>query len=215
MGLISAGDEHNRRGNEVLAGVDNVRKVVEVVLFYNADWATHVQRVRDVLRRCAENGIMIHITKNAPYSWGNSYACAITRCQKPQQLGRVRRARQSSIITCVALVSRAGSQRAALLQAAAETTASGSTGKEDLKADRRVRHYKEVGLQEWPLAGRATVQRVLYGISLCMFLRRRTILSKCLRAPASVDLTIHNFRTVDRIRTAGHRFVVVAQFGKR
>ena len=28
-----------------------------------------------------------------------------------------------------------------LLQAAAETTASGSTGKEDLKADRRVRHY--------------------------------------------------------------------------
>ena len=32
--------------------------------------------------------------------------------------------------------SRARSQRPALLQAAAETTASGSTGKEDLKADR-------------------------------------------------------------------------------
>ena len=110
------------------------------------------------------------------------------------------------------------SQQPALLQTAAETTAGGisaggSTGKEDLKADRRVHHYKEVGLQEWPLAGRATIPRVLYGISLCMSLRRRTILSKSLRAPAPVDLTIHTFRTVDR--TAGRRFAVVARFGKR
>ena len=97
-------------------------------------------------------------------------------------------------VTCAA--SRARSQRPALLQAAAETTASGSTGKEDLKADRRVRHYKEVGLQEWPLAGRATVPRVLYGIGLCMSLRRRTILSRSLRAPAPVDITIHTYRTM-------------------
>ena len=60
------------------------------------------------------------------------------------------------------------------MQAAAETTACGSTGKEDLKADRPVRHYKGAGLPEWPLAGRATVPRGLYGISLCMSLRRRT-----------------------------------------
>ena len=105
------------------------------------------------------------------------------------------------------------SRQPALLQTAAETTAGGSTGKEDLKADCRVRHYKEAGLQEWPLAGRATVPRVLYGISLCMSLPRRTILSKSLRAPAPVDLTIHTFRMVDR--TAGRRFAVVAQFGKR
>ena len=114
--------------------------------------------------------------------------------------------------TCQA-ASRARSQRPALLQAAAETSASGSTGKEDLTADRRVRHYKEVGLQEWPLAGRATIPRVLYGISVCMSLRRRTILSKSLRAPAPIDLTIHTFRAVDR--TAGRRFAVVARFGKR
>ena len=113
-------------------------------------------------------------------------------------------------VTCAA--SRARSQRPALLQAAAETTASGSTGKGDFKAGRRVRHYKEVGLQEWPLAGRATVPVVLYGIGLCMSLRRRTILSKSLRAPAPVKLTIHTFRTVDR--TAGRRFAVVARFGK-
>ena len=72
--------------------------------------------------------------------------------------------------------------------------AGGSTGKEDLKADRRVRHYKEVGLQEWPLAGRATILLVLYGISLCMSLRRRTILSKSLRAPAPVDLPFSHGR---------------------
>ena len=100
-----------------------------------------------------------------------------------------------------------------LLQTATETTAGGSTGKEDLKADRRVRHYEEVGLQEWPLAGRAAIPRVLYSISLCMSLRWRTILSKSLRAPAPVDFTIHTFRTEDR--TAGRRFAVVARFGKR
>ena len=120
----------------------------------------------------------------------------------------------SSIYTCAARAE-TRSQQPALLQTAAETTAGGSTGKEDLKADRRVRHYKEVGLQEWPLAGRATIPRVLpvYGISLCMSLRRRTILSKSLRATAPVDLTIHTSRTVDR--TAGRRFAVVARFGKR
>ena len=129
------------------------------------------------------------------------------------ELGRARLA-CSSINTCaVAQRAETRSQQPALLQTAAETTAGGSTGKEDSKADRRVRHYKEVGLQEWPLAGRATIPRVLYGISLCMSLRRRTILSKSLRAPAPVELTIHTFRTVDR--TAGRRFAVVARFGKR
>ena len=89
------------------------------------------------------------------------------------------------------------------MQAAPETTA--CTGKEDLKAVRRVRHYKEVGLQEWPLAGRATIPRVLYGIGLRMSLRWRTMPSKRLRAPARVDLTIHISHSVDR--TAGHHFV--------
>ena len=89
-------------------------------------------------------------------------------------------------VTCAA--SQARSQRPALLQAAAQTTASGSTGKEDLKADRRVRHYKEVGLQEWPLAGRATIPGVLYGIGLCMSLRRRTILSKVYGRPLPSSL---------------------------
>ena len=149
--------------------------------------------------------VLQSITKNAPYAWENFHACAIARFQKPQHLGRARIA-CSSILTCAE--SRAQSQRPALLQPATETTASGSTGKENLKADRRVRHYKEVGLQKWPLADRATVPRVLCGIGLCMSLRRRTNLSKSLRAPAPVELTIHTFRTVDI--TAGRRFAVVA-----
>ena len=82
------------------------------------------------------------VTKNTPYACRNFHACAFAGFQKPQQLGRA----PGSVvvdrhITCSA--SQARYQRPALLQAAAETT-----GKEDLKAVRRVRHYKEVGLQE-------------------------------------------------------------------
>ena len=50
------------------------------------------------------------ITKNAPYSWGNFHACAITRFQKPQQLGQARIA-CSSIITCAAEPDLSGQRR--------------------------------------------------------------------------------------------------------
>ena len=78
----------------------------------------------------------------------------------------------SSINTCAA--SRDPSQQPALLQTAAKTTAGGSTGKEDLKADRQVRHYKEVGLQEWPLAVEPP-SRVFYTVSVsaCLFAGER------------------------------------------
>ena len=60
MGLISAGNEHNRRGDEALAGLDNVQKVVEDVIIYDTDLDTHVHRVREVIRRCSEHGITLH-----------------------------------------------------------------------------------------------------------------------------------------------------------
>ena len=60
MGLISAGDEHNRRGDEALAGLENVQKVVEDVLIYDTDLEAHVGRVREVIRRCSEHGITLH-----------------------------------------------------------------------------------------------------------------------------------------------------------
>ena len=157
------------------------------------------------------------ITKNAPYAWGNFRACAITRFQKPQQLswaGRGQRARCSSINTCaVGPRPDLSSQRCCKLRL--KLLLVDSTGKEDLKADRRVRHYKEVGLQEWPLAGRATIPRVLYGISLCMSLRRRTILSKSLRAPARSRRPHHSHFSHAVDGTAGRRFAVVGRFGKR
>ena len=113
--------------------------------------------------------------------------------------GRRQRARRSSHH----VLSEPGhTERPALLQAAAETT-----GKEDSIAVRQVRHRKEVGLQEWPLAGRATVPRVLYGIGLRMSLRRRTILSKSLRAPARAALRHSHFSRGHWDRTAGRRFV--------
>lgn len=50
MGLISAGDEHNRRGDDALAG-----------LVIDFDYQTH--RVRDVSRRCSDYGITLHEKK--------------------------------------------------------------------------------------------------------------------------------------------------------
>ena len=60
MGLISAGDEHNRRGDEALAGLGNVQKVVENVIIYDTDLDTHLHRVCEVIRRCFELGITLH-----------------------------------------------------------------------------------------------------------------------------------------------------------
>ena len=63
MGLISAGDEHNRRGDEALKGIANVVKVVEDVLIFDNDFDAHVERVRQVLLRCNEAGITFHPQK--------------------------------------------------------------------------------------------------------------------------------------------------------
>ena len=106
------------------------------------------------------------------------------------------------------------SQRCCKLRLKLLLHAGGSTGKEDLKADRAIVEFvttKRLVCKN----GHSLVEPPsrVFGISLCMSLRRRTTLSKSLRAPAPVDLTIHTFRTVDR--TAGRRFAVVARFGKR
>ena len=63
MGLISAGDEHNRRSDDAFAGVENVVKFVEDVLIFDADFNTHVERVKSAIKRCSEHGITIHPKK--------------------------------------------------------------------------------------------------------------------------------------------------------
>ncbi len=59
MGLISAGDEHNLRGDRAIEGIDNVSKIVEDIIIYDSDYDTHLKRVRDVLQRCQEAGITL------------------------------------------------------------------------------------------------------------------------------------------------------------
>ncbi len=42
MDLISLGYEHIVRGDLALAGVDNVKKIVEDILIYDEDYNTHI-----------------------------------------------------------------------------------------------------------------------------------------------------------------------------
>ena len=63
MGLISAGDEHNRRGDEALTGIKNMQKVVEDIIIFNDDLPSHIESVRQVLQRCAEHGITLNKKK--------------------------------------------------------------------------------------------------------------------------------------------------------
>ncbi len=51
MGLISAGDEHNLRGDRALAGMENVKKIMEDIVIYDRARETHLARVREVLER--------------------------------------------------------------------------------------------------------------------------------------------------------------------
>ncbi|CAL8106515.1 unnamed protein product [Orchesella dallaii] len=63
MGLISAGDEHNRRGDEALTGIPNVEKVVEDILIYDMDLQAHIKRVSEVISRCNEHRITLNKNK--------------------------------------------------------------------------------------------------------------------------------------------------------
>ena len=63
MGLISAGDEHNRRSDDALSGIRNMQKVGEDIILYDKDLSSHVERVRKVLQCCADHGITLHRKK--------------------------------------------------------------------------------------------------------------------------------------------------------
>ncbi|CAL8135979.1 unnamed protein product [Orchesella dallaii] len=63
MGLISAGDEHNRRGDDAIRGISNVEKVVEDILIYDEDLKTHTSRVTEVIQRCINHGMTLNAKK--------------------------------------------------------------------------------------------------------------------------------------------------------
>ncbi len=60
MALISAGDEHNIRGDRAIEGIENVKKIVEDIVIYDRDYDTHISRVEKVLERCQETSIIVH-----------------------------------------------------------------------------------------------------------------------------------------------------------
>ena len=60
MGLSSAGDEYNRRGDLALEGINNMEKIVDDVLLYDEDLSQHEKRVRTFLERCRAMGITLN-----------------------------------------------------------------------------------------------------------------------------------------------------------
>ena len=59
MGLNSTGDEYNRRGDQAIAGLKNVEKVVDDMLIHSKTLQEHYEDVRKVLIRCREHGISL------------------------------------------------------------------------------------------------------------------------------------------------------------
>ncbi|XP_065193134.1 uncharacterized protein LOC135824328 [Sycon ciliatum] len=63
QGLVSAGDEFNRRTDAAFAHISQFQKVVDDCLVYDNDLNTHRSHVRDVLLCARENGITLSAKK--------------------------------------------------------------------------------------------------------------------------------------------------------
>ena len=63
QGLISAGDELNRRTDAAFAGLPNFVKIVDHCLVHDTDLETHLSHVRAVLTRAREHGITLSAKK--------------------------------------------------------------------------------------------------------------------------------------------------------
>ena len=63
QGLVSAGDEFNRRMDVTFDHIDHFRKVVDDCLVYDDSFPEHVARVRQVLTCASENGVTLSTSK--------------------------------------------------------------------------------------------------------------------------------------------------------
>ena len=63
MGLVSAMDVYNRRGDEALGDIAQTVKIVDDVLAYDASYRAHLAHVITVLQRCDDRGITLNPKK--------------------------------------------------------------------------------------------------------------------------------------------------------
>ena len=63
MGLKSAGDEYDRRGDVALAGIQQIGKIRDDILAWDVSFVDHVQRIRSILLRCREHSITLNRIK--------------------------------------------------------------------------------------------------------------------------------------------------------
>ena len=63
MGLVSAMDVYNRRGEEALGDIPQTVKIVDDVLAYDASYRDHLAHVITILERCAARGITLNRKK--------------------------------------------------------------------------------------------------------------------------------------------------------
>ena len=63
MGLVSSGDEYNRRGDQVLGDVLQMVKIVDDVLAYDFTYRQHLSHITSILERCDKFGITLNPKK--------------------------------------------------------------------------------------------------------------------------------------------------------
>ena len=63
MGLVSSGDEYNRRGDQALGDIPNTIKIVDDILAYDSSYSAHLAHVIQIVQRCDQHGITLNPKK--------------------------------------------------------------------------------------------------------------------------------------------------------
>lgn len=63
MGLVSSGDEYNRRGDQALGDSPRTVKIVDDILAYDTKYRDHLAHVISILQRCDRYGITLNADK--------------------------------------------------------------------------------------------------------------------------------------------------------
>ena len=59
FGICSISEHYNRRMDEALIGIQNIRKMVDDIIIYDRTYEEHVKHVREVLERCRQRKISL------------------------------------------------------------------------------------------------------------------------------------------------------------